>query len=211
MLRFQSTLPRGSDHRRRYQRSVLSYFNPRSLAGATGWSDESTDSAYISIHAPSRERLTRCYIGSLNILFQSTLPRGSDVSPSFGMEGYCDFNPRSLVGATYRREHQFHSIVISIHAPSRERRSQQERFRFAVGFQSTLPRGSDVGVGDDRRIFRRFQSTLPRGSDHNPEEELYLHIISIHAPSRERRLALSLLTELSIFQSTLPRGSDDGD
>ena len=101
-------------------------------------------------------------------LFQSTLPRGSDFDmywPAFAFLG------------------------ISIHAPSRERRSYGP---FLIGgvilFQSTLPRGSDRA-----RAWLRMCS----------------RIISIHAPSRERPWVTLVLTCRSLFQSTLPRGSDN--
>ena len=59
--------------------SLASYFNPRSLAGAT---------------------LRSVPILSMIIIFQSTLPRGSDVTirPKSLQRG--NFNPRSLAGAT---------------------------------------------------------------------------------------------------------------
>ena len=75
--RFQSTLPRGSDY-----------------------ADVSELGDYmISIHAPSRERLSLNTVLKSRPVFQSTLPRGSDLQKA-GSQGE-DF--------------------ISIHAPSRER------------------------------------------------------------------------------------------
>ena len=56
---FQSTLPRGSDNKSHFKVMLSFYFNPRSLAGATGF----------LLHRPST-------IAE----FQSTLPRGSDVN-----------------------------------------------------------------------------------------------------------------------------------
>ena len=53
-------------------------FNPRSLAGATHVLLAAARLQYISIHAPSRERLLRRLSGSPDAAFQSTLPRGSD-------------------------------------------------------------------------------------------------------------------------------------
>ena len=77
-------------------------------------------------------------------LFQSTLPRGSDAEAATAITQAQDFNPRSLAGATVDKlskqsqKIEFQStlprgsdeiegqvrqrIVISIHAPSRERR-----------------------------------------------------------------------------------------
>ena len=79
-----------------------------------------------------------------------------------------DFNPRSLAGATTFFGSLFHNGVISIHAPSRERRCNlAQTINIKLGFQSTLPRGSDsVAV------------IVPSAV-----------LISIHAPSRERPLA----------------------
>ena len=96
---FQSTLPRGSDllrheslpgtdisihapsrERQHYKRiaTAARYFNPRSLAGATLLLLPVLLRHYISIHAPSRERLRADARHFLVIVFQSTLPRGSD-------------------------------------------------------------------------------------------------------------------------------------
>ena len=164
-LRFQSTLPRGSD--------VVSCCGFGYLR--------------ISIHAPSRERLTRSLtaagfqrfqstlprgsdLGKLQVpkvsrLFQSTLPRGSDMLARCpcghqikfqstlprGSDGVqykrrsnnMDFNPRSLAGATYHLSGKNTLVRISIHAPSRERPYATKPPVWVPVFQSTLPRGSD--------------------------------------------------------------------
>ena len=76
-----------------------------------------------SIHAPSRERLQRHCLPLPNVIcFQSTLPRGSD-------------------------------------------RLSTDCLCWRFNFQSTLPRGSDTGNSDGIRACFSFQSTLPRGSD----------------------------------------------
>ena len=101
-MEFQSTLPYGSD-------------------------SDSTAKAHvekISIHAPLRERQLSACLSVLLMIFQSTLPYGSDTSPTSGFsspqdisihaplrerhlgickarEQACNFNPRSLTGATY--------------------------------------------------------------------------------------------------------------
>ena len=77
----------------------------------------------------------------------------------------CYFNPRSLTGATV-------SFVPSLHG--------------FVGFQSTLPHGSDPLW-------------------HAPPRPV---IISIHAPSRERPVSRHDKQIRRQFQSTLPHGSD---
>ena len=101
-IRFQSTLPRGSDHRECCALHLSRYFNPRSLAGAT---------ALLFSPIKCRKR------------FQSTLPRGSDYFPTpikassaaisihapsrerpspltTQRHHFQNFNPRSLAGAT---------------------------------------------------------------------------------------------------------------
>ena len=99
---------------------------------------------------------------------------------------------------------------ISIHAPSRERPSNCRNYVASMadfnprsltgatpepckgqtlrGFQSTLPHGSDIRRLIELLLFRRFQSTLPRGSDNKIILLADNGVISIHAPSRERRL-----------------------
>ena len=143
--------------------------------------------SFISIHAPSRERLPEI--------------RG-DYDARY-------FNPRSLAGATSAAARQAERAAISIHAPSRERQNAVQWQAVDFLFQSTLPRGSD---NSDKTKFKnilnfnprslagatvttflivvtlaRFQSTLPRGSD--------------------CRRGVIPPTEYE-FQSTLPRGSD---
>ena len=120
-------------------------FNPRSLAGATK---------------------TALAIIEGVVEFQSTLPRGSDVTeyavhkvfdkisihaPSRERPYYHEsctyrlyFNPRSLAGATDSGYLVPIFVDISIHAPSRERPvSTLAGHWSAKQFQSTLPRGSD--------------------------------------------------------------------
>ncbi len=100
----------------------------------------------ISIHAPSRERrllfmqLSNFLDGFQSTLprgsdgwiftaiikanaFQSTLPRGSDRLPRLCQQIQTDFNPRSLAGATLMSQFNVLLSRISIHAPSRERRT----------------------------------------------------------------------------------------
>ena len=76
---------------------------------------------------------------------------------------------------------------ISIHAPRRERRNIFKKVLGPIGFQSTLPEGSDAGGAPQIGISLTFQSTLPEGSDTAGA--------SYHALSYQ-------------FQSTLPEGSD---
>ena len=80
ILRFQSTLPCGSDPERRLKMTINA----------------------ISIHAPSRERPTVATMLLMVKSFQSTLPHGSDHNPDSGRGRHAHFNPRSLTGATRR-------------------------------------------------------------------------------------------------------------
>ena len=141
-LGFQSTLPRGSDYeqtveayrteisihapsrerlRHRHHSRRHNHFNPRSLAGATHMLTGCGLNVGISIHAPSRERHLGDPLEDNVLLFQSTLPRGSDASPAYSNTLSCYFNPRSLAGAT----------------------GMPAALNIDLGFQSTLPRGSD--------------------------------------------------------------------
>ena len=141
---FQSTLPRGSD---------LILFEIHL-----------NDS--ISIHAPSRERRCTALCSDQANLFQSTLPRGSDTLPRLLSWHWNNFNPRSLAGATVKSCLIYVTSVISIHAPSRERRLNSFPLWPWCKFQSTLPRGSDLRRNISGTGCLRFQSTLPRGSDY---------------------------------------------
>ena len=166
---FQSTLPRGSDGKINIIDFLKTYFNPRSLAGATmflmirvpqdnqNFNPRSlagaTTGAYcsipyvtaISIHAPSRERRSiRLFLG------RNT-----------------DFNPRSLAGATFQIMVNQPSTPISIHAPSRER-----------------------------------HICTPRG--------LVILAISIHAPSRERPMKCLLSWRGKYFNPRSLAGATGG-
>ena len=144
-IQFQSTLPRGSDlatkpalvHTFDFNPRSLAgattgatvvlpafiHFNPRSLAGATAYASSLISFHAISIHAPSRERLSR--------------PLGICLKPT-------NFNPRSLAGATLFLPLSYPLFSISIHAPSRERHMDKSLTSNVIAFQSTLPRGSDL-------------------------------------------------------------------
>ena len=125
---FQSTLPRGSDRlcRKRLQRR--SYFNPRSLAGATVPKIASLRRIGISIHAPSRERRNALNAISVQVF---------------------NFNPRSLAGATCLSG----GIVLRYTFQSTLPRGSDSQMILctadASSFQSTLPRGSDPGSSLD--------------------------------------------------------------
>ncbi len=143
------------------------------------------------------------------MLFQSTLPRGSDFRATTKFRLYCNnFNPRSLAGATLSTLFFGGCNSISIHAPSRERLRYILDLILFLLFQSTLPRGSD---------FKDWIYTQNGDiSIHAPSRERLAVIspsvnasfISIHAPSRERLAVVMVSVRVLPFQSTLPRGSD---
>ena len=127
----------------------------------------------ISIPAPLRERLFPI-VGraKAKYLFQSTLPRGSDLLDAQAMTVPIDFNPRSLAGATLRP-----SLMLILEI---------------MYFNPRSLTGA-TGGGIVAQLLEQFQSTLPRGSD--ADEHLLQAVlrISIHAPSRERQGLLQLL------------------
>ena len=121
----------------------------------------------ISIHAPSRERLgfsttfstlvlnfnPRSLAGATSpplscpaiaLIFQSTLPRGSDFQRNHLLLQACYFNPRSLAGATI---HPLHVCHPNLHFNPRSLAGAtvptKVFWQHHAGFQSTLPRGSD--------------------------------------------------------------------
>ena len=167
-MEFQSTLPRGSDRcavswpqscgrisihapSRERQisaaafRAALRNFNPRSLAGAT-------------LMLISRQPKTA--------VFQSTLPRGSDIDALEAL------NTVSLISihAPSRERHHDHPQrqkhgMISIHAPSRER-----HLCVILKFP-----GASISIHAPSRERQTATISVMGGKE-----------ISIHAPSRER-------------------------
>ena len=167
----------------------------------------------------------------ISVVFQSTLPRGRDVqvitlliptlnfnprslagatiSLTCAVVNTLDFNPRSLAGATNGQQLPYRYSLISIHAPSRERRYVLAYFCIFRYFNPRSLAGATLCLGlylrskknisihapsRERLEFTRcigipcrFQSTLPRGSDPGAVNRGYGVTISIHAPSRERQ------------------------
>ena len=99
--------------------------------------------------------------------------------------------------------------VISIHAPSRERR--QVLFCRPAGRRHFNPRS--LAGATKMIIGKAYDGQI---SIHAPSRErrslkmlkIYLALISIHAPSRERLRRRNAGRGRERFQSTLPRGSD---
>ena len=189
--------------------SPLTNFNPRSVAGATAGIGVTPGTPIISIHAPLRERLhaleaqakdaiisihaplrerlkSRLILPSV-LVFQSTLPCGSDKAVFD-----CDM-----------------AYEISIHAPLRERLLLLSRQIITLAFQSTLPCGSDeakekilkhrqisihaplrerrLKKGSFEVIKKYFNPRSLAGATLACKADDKILAISIHAPLRERR------------------------
>ena len=188
--RFQSTLPCGSDPIARTVTAGNINFNPRSLAGATGWAFGSEDIFLISIHAPLRERRCLIVFAGYQRDFNPRSLAGATFALLYRQGLRHDFNPRSLAGATVYDRVIILDVIISIHAPLRERRHCGAGCISGTSFQSTLPCGSDEMLDLPINVAQAFQSTLPCGSDYShPSYVVTTFRISIHAPLRERRNA----------------------
>ena len=128
-FKFQSTLPYGSDNGGIRRKSNDSNFNPRSLTGATVNAVGKDCLITISIHAPLRERQLLPFLRIITLVFQSTLPYGSDGIKQAGSSSRMNFNPRSLTGATQKFATLPTLSDISIHAPLRERHKRPPKRR----------------------------------------------------------------------------------
>ena len=137
--------------------SLKSYFNPRSLAGATYFTAHFFTVKTISIHAPSRERLlTYSLYNGITFISIHAPSRERQVYLLLTEPRTENFNPRSLAGATEINKHKDCNSLISIHAPSRERPGRWAGRLVQVQFQSTLPRGSDIAMTLSWRLCWHF-------------------------------------------------------
>ena len=140
--------------------------------------------------------------------FQSTLPYGSDRCRRKLHRADKYFNPRSLTGATRAIYLFLLFIVISIHAPLRERLSMLYNGANISGISIHAPLRERQCGGGDIRTARQFQSTLPYGSDVNHG---FHKVVSCYFNPRSLTGATSYSTSYilsAVFQSTLPYGSD---
>ena len=165
------------------------------------------------------------------LLFQSTLPRGSDEIESKKAVNNASFQSTLPRGSDCCRRFALSLPQISIHAPSRERPArvcQTHRRCFDFNprslagatqtvpivltkevFQSTLPRGSDRPEFLGSHSSMIFQSTLPRGSDQGLYNAYKAHETFQSTLPRGSDLShWVFFSHWSKFQSTLPRGSD---
>ena len=141
---FQSTLLRRSDIFRQFLFRTNLDFNPRSCEGATILPNQYFNNTFISIHAPAKERHCSFVEYVSRGSFQSTLLRRSDSLTS------CDGHVDRLFQSTLLRRSDENpwagfkkGLLISIHAPAKERHTGANYDEFLVIFQSTLLRRSD--------------------------------------------------------------------
>ena len=118
------------------------YFNPRSHERSDCSPCTTTNTSFISIHAPTRGATKTSYYRNLSyLLFQSTLPREERLILRRFLYQLKNFNPRSHE----RSDADFNIICptlkyISIHAPTRGATLQKKHIDQLYLFQSTLPR-----------------------------------------------------------------------
>ena len=105
------------------------------------------------------------------------------------------FNPRSLAGATYNGKECFLVTVISIHAPSRERLKMAGlRITAQKNFNPRSLAGATLTAVSPPTVHANFNPRSLAGATISYVFAMYRQKISIHAPSRERRCAISAST-----------------
>ena len=78
-------------------------FNPRSREGSDSSGSWRRETGPVSIHAPARGATVGSLDDAKELVFQSTLPRGERLLPSFEAFPWHSFNPRSREGSDRRR------------------------------------------------------------------------------------------------------------
>ena len=139
---FQSTLPRRERLGVFPSSSRSSNFNPRSREGSDVNLDADDKDWVISIHAPAKGATLLAVMPSLNVLFQSTLPRRERPGRSFCPIMLCFISIHAPAkGATMcSRYSRYQSGNISIHAPAKGATADMQAYVQKCRFQSTLPR-----------------------------------------------------------------------
>ena len=187
LTRFQSTPPCGGDSAGFPCRIILANFNPRPLAGATG---------YVATEEGKR-------------IFQSTPPCGGDSwigRTCFRLSRFqstppCGGDPKIVqqeikapisIHAPLRgrpgggRQRQNHG-AISIHAPLRGRRMANKILPCGAEFQSTPPCGGDEGKRSVGINVNNFNPRPLAGATNDDSRYFNKRTISIHAPLRGRQ------------------------
>ena len=157
---------------------------------------------------PRGERQICQAISNLGFKFQSTLPRGERRKRNCGNQDVSYFNPRSREGSDKRsRKSAFTDQRISIHAPARG--ATPVWFSSVITFFNFNPRsreGSDKEGAAPETEDDDFNPRSREGSDDNSFQQVFVHLISIHAPARGATLRQLECLQSAVFQSTLPRG-----
>ena len=135
------------------------------------------------------------------MVFQSTLPRGSDSSDLPGNVFPKNFNPRSLAGATDCKVFFTSDIIISIHAPSRERLVMSSYMDGIKSISIHAPSRERPSKVIYVIIHNNFNPRSLAGATLRSSNKCLNRFISIHAPSRERPHQNKLL--LYSFKSSI--------
>ena len=135
------------------------HFNPRSLAGATWSYAQSNAHQLISIHAPSRERLSASSSAFGLSNFNPRSLAGATLARVTAFRPARNFNPRSLAGATERNAAKDPGMAISIHAPSRERRTSSST---SVQYLYFNPRSLAGATKTKQQMLRQSSHFNPR-------------------------------------------------
>ena len=140
------------------------YFNPRFLAGAT--------------------MSKRIEIGAFR--FQSTLPYGSDRFLSFLKSLFLVFQSTLPCGSDSIRINAAEFILISIHAPLRERPTLHNITSYLPNFNPRSLTGATRAAKLQCTRLHNFNPRSLTGATQGAQIIRNAFIISIHAPSRER-------------------------
>ena len=120
-------------------------------------------------------------------LFQSTLPRGSDVSWNIAQLTFMAFQSTLPRGSDDTRECRYcFAGRISIHAPSRERQVLLSKAIPVHYFNPRSLAGATRGEASSRCRAVHFNPRSLAGATQPGCGEKTSDVISIHAPSRER-------------------------
>ncbi len=207
-LDFNPRSPEGATSDAAISRAPQNDFNPRSPEGATNrsWTLPPKFLLFQST-LPGGSDKNMSGLVKRQHLFQSTLPGGSDPQPYEIVNSPINFNPRSPEGATTSCLDAFDRVVISIHAPRRERRFSAAYIRFVLcRFQSTLPGGSDPEMHEEAVAYMNFNPRSPEGATQAREAEYQKRQrISIHAPRRERQSSYSSCLDFASISIHAPR------
>ena len=140
------------------------YFNPRSLAGATQPSLADQTFAEISIHAPSRERPNFNKYKIFRIVISIHAPLRERRAPTESTIPVVLFQSTLPCGSDAKAANRQAQVAISIHAPLRERPGLYGTSGSVMNFNPRSLAGA-TAIDFLPCSMLLFQSTLPCGSD----------------------------------------------